>query len=48
MTIWPEPDPWCQEADGEYVPPAEPEVVTADVTEMYDRWNDTLKGGTDA
>lgn len=44
MTSEPDPDPWCGEADGEYVPPAEPEiiVVQADVSEMYDRWNDDL------
>lgn len=35
-----DPDPWCEEADGEYVPPPEPEV-TSTATGDYnpDRWN---------
>lgn len=34
----PDPDPWCQEADGQYDPPPEPEVVVvqADIAEEGD------------
>lgn len=40
-----DPDPWCEEDDGEYVPPKEPEVtvVQGDESDVYDRWNDKEK-----
>lgn len=42
MTTEPEdPDPWCEEADGQYEPPAEPEITSTASDEDYvpDRWN---------
>lgn len=33
-----DPDPWCEEADGNYEPPQRGEQV--DVEIVYDRWND--------
>lgn len=32
-----DPDPWCQEADGSYEPPAKGEEIEV---EIWDRWND--------
>lgn len=35
-----DPDPWCEEGDGEYEPPAQPEVTsTATADYSPDRWN---------
>jgi hypothetical protein len=36
-----DPDPWCEEADGNYEPPPQGEQIDVPVTDMYDRWNDT-------
>ena len=38
-----DPDPWCEEADGNYEPPAKGEQIDVPVTDVYDRWNDEIK-----
>lgn len=44
-----DPDPWCAEADGEYVPSVAPEIlsVQVDVEQGHDRWNDVVKDPPD-
>jgi len=32
-----DPDPWCEEADGEYTPPVKGEQIDV---EIYNRWED--------